>query len=1118
MLIQRRTWQFLCLILLFVGVYPIQAVERGPKGTVRVGVFPVEPLCFVDSQGIAQGLYPDLLREIVKDEDGKWVVEFVPGSWAEGLERLQNGEIELMLSVAFSSERAEIMDFNYEPVVELWGQVFVSPGGSFKNFSDLNGHRVAVMRKDITGSNFIVTAEKLGVHCDIVEYSTHAEIFSAVSKGETDAGVAPQHIGLRQAKGYNLVGSAIIFSPFSVFFASKKGTQHELLSHIDAQISNWKKDPDSIYYDRLNHWIGLQKSGTIIPVWLIYVSTIGVFVTLLFVGFTVLLRRTVRSQTRELRESEITFRKLFEDSSEAILLLDDTGVFTECNQAALDLLMMTREQLLFMSPAQISPEFQPDGRLSAEAAPEMLTLACNNGLQRFDWTCVNTQGGEFIVEVSLMPVVIKGQKMLHATWRDITERKRAAEALERSEERFRQIITTVREGILRLDAEWRITFANSHLAEMFGYELDELIGQPFELLLHDEDLEDFARRKNERHQGQNSQFERRFRTKDGRELWAIVSASAVLDKHGFFGGSFGTITDITDRKRAEDVLRASERRASVQRMALSKLALHPDLTGDNISGAFEVVAKSIAETLDIARTSVWILSEDGSKIRCHTLYQSDSNSFSNGAELETSALPRYLASIMAENRIDAEDAQNDPRTGELSENYLKPQGITSILNSGIVIDGCLRGVVCSEHVGHMRKWHPDEEAFISTVSAMVAQLYVNSARKRVEEEREKLQIQLIQAQKMDAVGQLAGGVAHDFNNMLGVIIGYSELILQQMDPSQTFYAELTEILKAAARSADLTRQLLTFARKQTVDPRVLDLNQSIKGILKMLRRLIGENINLIWIPGPGLWPVSIDPSQIDQILANLCVNARDAIKGVGTLTVETQNATFDEEYCSVHAGALPGEYVRIVVSDSGEGMDKETLPHIFEPFFTTKQVGEGTGLGLATVYGAVKQNNGYINVYSEPGHGTTITICLPRHIEATEELSTATTVPVVRGDEIVMLVEDEPSLLQMSKMMLECLGYSVLAAKSPSEAIRLADEYSGHIHLLATDVIMPEMNGRELSARLRDVRPEMKCLYMSGYTANIIAKQGVLNEGMSFIQKPFSVNELASKVREAMTS
>ncbi len=393
-----------------------------------------------------------------------------------------------------------------------------------------------------------------------------------------------------------------------------------------------------------------------------------------------------------------------------------------------------------------------------------------------------------------------------------------------------------------------------------------------------------------------------------------------------------------------------------------------------------------------------------------------------------------------------------------------------------------------------------------------------TGRKLAEKERERLQMQLTQAQKMEAVGQLAGGVAHDFNNMLSVIIGYSELLLKQVPPSQQFHAELLQIQKAAHRSADLTRQLLTFARKQTVAPSVLDLNQTIEGMLTMLRRLIGENINLLWMPGSRLWPVKVDPTQIDQILANLSVNARDAIAGVGRIIVETANSTFDDAYCVLHAGFLPGEYVRISVNDNGCGMDQETLPHIFEPFFTTKGVGAGTGLGLASVYGAVKQNRGFINVESEPGQGTIFSIYLPRHVDDLDQSQKTISVaePALRGHETILLVEDEIALLDMLSMMLQELGYTVLVAGAPSDVHNLIATNDGKIDMLLTDVIMPEMNGRELAERLLLYHPGMKCLFMSGYTADIIAHHGVLNDGLNFIQKPFLNHELAAMVRKAL--
>jgi two-component system cell cycle sensor histidine kinase/response regulator CckA len=389
--------------------------------------------------------------------------------------------------------------------------------------------------------------------------------------------------------------------------------------------------------------------------------------------------------------------------------------------------------------------------------------------------------------------------------------------------------------------------------------------------------------------------------------------------------------------------------------------------------------------------------------------------------------------------------------------------------------------------------------------------------KKAEEDKLILERQLQQAQKMESVGRLAGGVAHDFNNMLGVILGHAELAMEELDPSQRIFADLQQIKQAANRSTDITRQLLTFARKQIVTPKVIDLNETVAGMLKMLLRLIGEDIDLAWLPGKGLWPIKIDPAQIDQILANLCVNARDAIAGVGKITVGTDNCTLEDEYCSAHAGFAPGQYVRIEVSDNGSGMDKETLPNIFEPFFTTKGVNEGTGLGLATIYGIVKQNNGFINVYSELEQGTTFTIYLPRHVgtENQRQLE-APAEPTLRGNETLLLVEDEPTILNMTTTMLERLGYKVLGAGTPIEAIRLADDHSVEIHLLLTDVIMPEMNGRLLAEKLLADRPEMKCLFMSGYTANVISHHGVLEEGVHFIQKPFARRELAAKIRQAL--
>ena len=369
---------------------------------------------------------------------------------------------------------------------------------------------------------------------------------------------------------------------------------------------------------------------------------------------------------------------------------------------------------------------------------------------------------------------------------------------------------------------------------------------------------------------------------------------------------------------------------------------------------------------------------------------------------------------------------------------------------------------------------------------------------------------------MDSVGRLAGGVAHDFNNMLGVIIGHTDIAIESIENSHPVQANLEEISKAANRSADLTRQLLAFAHKQTIAPRVMDLNETVAGMLKMLQRLIGENIDLRWRPGKALWPVRVDPSQIDQILANLCVNARDAIAGVGSLTIETGNRTFLPDTVTI-AGVLPGEYVLLAVSDDGHGMGKEILPKIFEPFFTTKDIGKGTGLGLATVYGIVKQNHGFIDVQSEQARGTTFQIFFPRHSGEVEPArSKAPAKGTLGGKETILLVEDEPVLLELTSQMVEMQGYTVLAAHSPNEALRLSEVHPGPIHLLMTDVVMPEMNGKDLACKLLSLHPDLRCLFVSGYTADVIAHHGVLDEGVHFLQKPYTVQVLSKKVREVL--
>ncbi|MCB9494044.1 MAG: PocR ligand-binding domain-containing protein [Desulfobacteraceae bacterium] len=379
-------------------------------------------------------------------------------------------------------------------------------------------------------------------------------------------------------------------------------------------------------------------------------------------------------------------------------------------------------------------------------------------------------------------------------------------------------------------------------------------------------------------------------------------------------------------------------------------------------------------------------------------------------------------------------------------------------------------------------------------------------------EQKKLETQLQQSLKMESIGRLAGGIAHDFNNMLTVILGNTDMIERELPDHDPLIDNVESIKNAAERSADLTRQLLAFARKQTIELKVINLNETIEGLLKMLIRLIGENISLEWVPGKDLWKIKADPSQISQMLTNLCVNGRDSIKKYGKITIKTENVNSDDIDFLRQAGVSNSEFIMISVTDNGCGMDKDTKENLFEPFFTTKGVGRGTGLGLATVYGIVSQNKGFINVSSEIGEGTAFKICFPRNFEKNEK-KYREKIKDLTGNETILLVEDEKEILKVTTIMLERLGYKILPACGSEEAMRISESCLEEIDMIMTDVIMPEMSGRDLAKKFTSSNPSLKCLFMSGYTDDVIANYGIIDDDIEFIHKPFTKQELSEKLR-----
>ncbi|MFZ5570214.1 MAG: PAS domain S-box protein [Thermodesulfobacteriota bacterium] len=780
-------------------------------------------------------------------------------------------------------------------------------------------------------------------------------------------------------------------------------------------------------------------------------------------GMLMVNRGKQKQSEAELQKSEEKWRAYVRSAPHGVFVVDGKGKFVDINPAAGRITGYAEPELMRMRISDLLP---PE---SLEAVIASFQHLMSEGFYTGENAFIDKSGRKRHCTISA--VRLRNDRFLGYV-EDITERKQAQEVLQLNE---------------------RILTASQHLAKIGGWEWNvaaRAMNWTNEVYrIHDLDPAEFVPGSPEHvaqslacydpadrdrilaafqrcaEQGEPYDFEMPFTTAKGRRLWIRTTAEAVKTD-GRITRVVGNIMDITDRKKAEEQRTESHNLlTNLARLVpgvIYQYRLYPDG-----SSAFPYASPGMNDIYEVTPEEV---REDATPVYGR-LHPDDYDQVV--AAIQESA--QTLEIFYCEFRVLL------PRQGlrwRWSQAHPERMHDGSILWHGIILDV--------------------------------------TERKKAEEEKDKLNAQLIQAQKIESVGRLAGGVAHDFNNMLMIIIGNTEMAMEETDPSSPVFAQLKEVLASARKSADLTRQLLAFARKQTVSLKLLDLNETVSSMIKMLKRLIGEDIELVWKPFTELWPVKMDPSQIDQILVNLAVNARDAITGVGNLTIETGNIVFDETYCLTHAGMFPGEYVLLAVSDTGSGMEKETLAHLFEPFFTTKELGKGTGLGLATIYGIVKQNEGFINVYSEPGHGTTFKIYLPRtRIDSGAETPETTKKPT-GGAETVLMVEDEPSILKLGKAILERYGYTVLAARKPEDALALAERHEGPIHLLITDVVMPQMNGRILQEKIAAFRPEIKTLYMSGYTANVIAHHGVLEDGVHFLQKPFSIQTLAQKVREVL--
>jgi PAS domain S-box-containing protein len=806
-------------------------------------------------------------------------------------------------------------------------------------------------------------------------------------------------------------------------------------------------------------------------------SKISLPALLIFPVCTVLLGKLLVNRfhrinsTFALKESEEKYRKMIGSLQEGIWVIDKDNLTTFVNTPMAKMLGYTVGEMIGKTLFSFMSE------QSTDLAKQNLERRQRGIKEQHEFVLSQKDGADVIALIETQPLVDDNGNYNGAIAGviDITERKKIEEKLLESEAKYRHLYETLTQGAVIQDADGKIIDANPAACQILGSTMDQLLGEtaydPRWRAIHKD-----GSPYNPAEMPSNIVLQTGkpvinayigiHRPDKNDYTWNLIS-SVPRFKDGDTKPSFTVtvFTDITTLHLAEKELVESEKR---YRSLFENMAAGFVL--------FEVVEDDKGVPIDL----IIVTANKGFEI-------------TTGLNIQDVKGKRLLRVLPG---VENDDADWIGTYGKVALSGI-PQKV--------------------EQASELLGYHYSVIAYQAGPKQCAVTFTDITEQKKVAREHEKLQAQLQQAQKMEAIGSLAGGVAHDYNNMLSVIVGYTELALASTELPSSVHADLEEVLSAARRSTNITRQLLAFARKENINPIVINLNDTIEEMLKMIRRLVGEDIDLAWLPDGALWSVNMDPSQIDQILVNLCVNARDAIADVGNLTIETENIFLSENYCSEHVGAIPGDFIMLAVSDDGCGMTRETIDKIFEPFFTTKLLGQGTGMGLSTVFGIVKQNGGFINVYSEPGEGTTFKIYLPRHEGEPEERGTKGGMrnQLSRG-ETVLVVEDEDSILQLCKRILVELGYSVLTANTPEEAIHLTKTHEKEIHLLITDVVMPMMNGQVLAKHLQSICPAIKILFMSGYTANVIAHHGVLEKGIHFVPKPLSRQILAAKVREAL--
>ncbi len=776
-----------------------------------------------------------------------------------------------------------------------------------------------------------------------------------------------------------------------------------------------------------------------------------------------------------LREAEEKYRSIFENAVEGIFQATPDGRFLSVNLAMARMLGYESPDELMGDVTDIKAQIYADPEDRAEL---LRVIGRDKTASGFEARYRRKDGSLMWASTYARPVHNDQGELLYVegTFEDVTERKRAEDALLESEERYRSVMEAAPDPIIVYDMDGRVTYLNPAFTRVFGWTIQERLGKRLDDFVPEDSRPETREAVDRMLRGRRVEsLETKRLTKDGRVLHIQGSSSTFKARDGSPAGSIVILRDVTERKLMEKALRESEEQYK------------------NLYGESQRTGRLYRTLLDASPDPIAVYDIDGIPVYLNPAF---------------TRLFGWTLEELAGKRIDFVPPECWPETEMHIDKVLRGEDFANFetrryTREGEIIDVSLSGATFFDTDGN--------------ASGSVIQLRDITDRKKAEEQRARLEEQLRQSQKMEAIGLLAGGIAHDFNNLLTAMLGYANLLMKQLPQGSPQLEKVMQISGAAERAALLTQQLLAFSRKQVLDVRVLDLSSVITNMEGMLRRLIGERIDLTFTFAQPLGRITADAGQIEQIVMNLVVNARDAMPDGGKLTIEICNVELDEAYTRIRTEVKPGPYVMLAVTDTGQGMNAGIRDRVFDPFFTTKPKGVGTGLGLSTVYGIVKQHEGHISVYSEPGRGSSFKVYFPREEGAPEIPGRNVSTPEkLEGAETVLVVEDEEVVRELVCDVLVMLGYTTLKAANAEDALQTSDGHDGPIHLLLTDVVLPQMDGRRLFDRLSEKRPHLRVLYVSGYTEDAIVHHGVLDRGVHFLQKPFNLDKLAGKVREIL--